>query len=260
MTPTLVVQGFQRAFVDIAGPTFSVSASMRRNTCEEILKFARTHNWTIIHAYLDIAAVSDGAAVIDGFSPRPGEAYIRQTSLSPFRCASFQTKIDGLKSAPVYLMSLAGVGVIGATFFDALERDIPLQLITNAIADSGRTKLSERKGIAAIDALAGAFSRAVHWPGFINAANETGHNPDAKRTRPGASQFEPLNLRAQDLTALILLAQYLLDQAPPLVSAPVTVSRLLEDVIAELEIGLDRTSKPAIDNECEAQDQFFPRN
>lgn len=247
MAPTLVVQGFQRAFVDITGPTFSVSASMRRSTCEEILKFARANNWTIIHSYLETASTSDGTAALDGFSPRSGEAYIRQTALSPFRCAAFEAKLRDLTGVPIYLMSLAGVGVIGATFFDALDRGVPLQLISNAIADSGRTKLSERKSLAALDAITVAFSRSVRWPELLKAPGDAAPPIEPPPPRLTASQCEPLNLRAQDLTALILLAQYLLEQAPPLASAPITVSRLLEDVIAELEVGLDRTVEPAID-------------
>lgn len=56
-------------------------------------------------------------------------------------------------------------------------------------------------------------------------------------------------MRARDLTALLLLAQYLLDQAPPLVAAPGKLTRLLDDVIAELETELDRTGAPSPDIE-----------
>ncbi len=247
MRPTLVVQGFQSAFVDITSPAFSVSASMRRNTCEEILKFARSNGWSIIHAYLDTDATAEGAAALDGFSPWPGEAYVRQKSLSPFRCAGLEAKLADLRKGPIYLISLAGVGVIGATFFDALDRGVPLQLVSNAIADSGRTRLGERKSLAALDSIAGAYSRSARWPELLQCSGERLPAADPHPPRLAASQYEPMNLRAQDLTALILLAQYLLDQAPALVAAPVTISRLLEDVIAELEVGLERAAPAPVD-------------
>ena len=40
---------------------------------------------------------------------------------------------------------------------------------------------------------------------------------------------------------------------PALVAAPVTVSRLLEDVIAELEIGLERIAPPPLDPDSHIQ-------
>lgn len=235
MAPTLLVQGFQRAFVDIAGPAFSVSASMRRSTCEEFLKFARSNGWTVMHAFLETRATLDAAAAIDGFSPWPGEAYVRQTSLSPFRCPGFESNLVDLRKGPVYLISLAGVGVIGATFFDALERGVPLQLVSNGIADSGRTKLSERKSLAALEDIAVALSRSTRWPDLLETAGDALFTVEPRLSKP-ATEFEPLNLRAHDLTALLLLAQYLLDHAPPLVASPITVARLLEDVISELEM------------------------
>ena len=251
MVPTLLVQGFQRAFVDITGPTFSVSASMRRSTCEEILKFARANGWTIMHAYLETDAATDASAALDGFSPWPGEAYVRQKTLSPFRTASFDTKLRGLRDAPIYLISLAGVGVIGATFFDALERGVPLQLISNAIADSGRTQLSERKSLAALNDIALAFSRSARWPDLLDPAPASSLDLVRRQTPLAVEQFESRNMRARDLTALLLLAQYLLDQAPPLVAAPGKLTRLLDDVIAELETELDRTGAPSPDIECD---------
>jgi len=244
MAPTLIVQGFQRAFIDIASPAFSVSASMRRSTCEEVLKFARSNGWTVMHAFLETGAASCATAAIDGFSPWPGEAYCRQTSLSPFRSPGFESKLADLRKGPVYLISLAGVGVIGATFFDALERGVPLQLVSNAIADSGRTKLSERKSLAALDDIAAALSRSARWPDLLEAADATLPAVEPRLSKPAAAQFEPLNLRARDLTALLLLAQYLLDQAPPLVATPMTVARLLEDVISELEMEVAEVGPP----------------
>lgn len=243
MAPTLLVQGFQRAFVDVTGPTFSVSASMRRTTCEDILKFARAGGWTIIHSFLDPGSTSEASSALEGFSPRPGEAYIRQRTLSPFRCAALAAKLPDLQVGPVYLMSLAGVGVIGATFFDALERGIPLHLISNAIADSGRTCLSERRSLAALEDMAGAFRRTVHWPDFAQVDRATSLGRDARRSRMAASAVEPLNLRAQELTALIILTQYLLDHGPAMVAASSTLAGLIEDVLAELEVELDRARK-----------------
>ncbi|RYG35177.1 MAG: isochorismatase family protein [Burkholderiales bacterium] len=249
MAPTLLVQGFQRAFVDITGPTFSVSASMRRSTCEEVLKFARANGWTVIHVYLDSDATTEASAALDGFSPWPGEAYFRQKTLSPFRTPSLEAKLRGLSDGPIYLISLAGVGVIGATFFDALERGLPLQLISNAIADSGRTHLSERKGLAALADIALAFSRSARWPDLLDPTPACSLDLVRRQSRLALEQFESLNLRARDLTALLLLAQYLLDQAPPLATAPGTLTRLLEDVIGELEMELDRTGPPSTDFE-----------
>ena len=65
----LLVQGFQRAFVELGNPAFSVSAAMRRSTCEQVLKFARASGWTIVHSYLETNSSSLQAAALDGFTP-----------------------------------------------------------------------------------------------------------------------------------------------------------------------------------------------
>ena len=43
--PVLLCQGFHRAFIDHASPLFSESASMRRATCEELIRHARSAGW-----------------------------------------------------------------------------------------------------------------------------------------------------------------------------------------------------------------------
>src|SRR5262249_25600381 len=151
----------QRGFVDIDSPAFSVSASMRRSTCEQVLRFARSVGWTVVHAFL-VADPQDAAAeALAGFTPLPGEAYFKQTALSALGAPGLVARLESVENDPIFLASLAGVGAIGATFFDALERRLPMHLITNAIADAGRTELSERRALSALEAMAAAFDRAA---------------------------------------------------------------------------------------------------
>ncbi|MBI1360176.1 MAG: isochorismatase family protein [Alphaproteobacteria bacterium] len=160
--PVLICQGFQRAFIDIDSPMFSVSASMRRSACEQVLKRARSAGWTLLHSYLDSETLgAAGGASIEGFSPSPAESYFRQRSLSAFSTRSFDIKLDALADAPIFLISLAGLSVIGATFFDALERRLDIHIVTDAVADVSRSGVDEEARLAAIETMARAHDRHV---------------------------------------------------------------------------------------------------
>ncbi len=160
--PVLICQGFQRAFIDIDSPMFSVSASMRRGACEQVLKRARTAGWTLVHSYLDTETLgAAGGASIEGFSPSPTEAYFRQRNLSAFSTPAFDAKLNSLSDAPFFLISLAGLSVIGATFFDALGRRLGLHIVTDAVADISRSGVDEQARLAAIETMAQAHDRQV---------------------------------------------------------------------------------------------------
>ena len=162
MVPVLLCQGFQRAFVDAASPMFSLSAASRRTTCEQLLRHARAAGWGIVHAFLE-TDVLDGAGVssIDGFAPLPTEPYFRQKTLSAFAAPGLLAKVDKLTSAPVLLMSFAGLGAIAATFLDGLERRLPIHIIADAVADGGHAGVGERQRLAAIETLGRAHGRLV---------------------------------------------------------------------------------------------------
>jgi nicotinamidase-related amidase len=160
--PVLVCQGFQRAFIQADGPMFSVSASVRRSVCEQVLKRARTSGWTVVHSFLDTDTLgATGGASIDGFAPSPAEPYFRQRTLSAFRNPGFQAKLESVADRPVYLISLAGLSVIAATFFDGLERRLPIRIITDAVADTSHSGVDERERLEAIEVLARAHGRDV---------------------------------------------------------------------------------------------------
>jgi nicotinamidase-related amidase len=160
--PVLVCQGFQRAFIDSGGPMFSVSASLRRNVCEQVLKRARASDWTVVHSFLDTETLgATGGASMAGFAPSPDEAYFRQRSLSAFRTPGFHAKLESVADRPVYLISLAGLGVIAATFLDGLERRLPIRIVTDAVADIAHSGVDERERIEAVEILARAHGRDI---------------------------------------------------------------------------------------------------
>lgn len=158
--PVLVCQGFQRAFIDVDGPMFSLSASVRRSICEQVLKRARASGWTVVHSFLDTETLGTaGGASMDGFAPSPTEAYFRQRSLSAFRTAGFHAKLESVADRPVYLISFAGLSVIAATFLDGLERRLPIRIVTDAVADIAHSGVDERDRLEAIEVLARAHGR-----------------------------------------------------------------------------------------------------
>jgi nicotinamidase-related amidase len=158
--PVLVCQGFQRAFIETDGPMFSVSASVRRSVCEQVLKRARAAGWGVVHSFLDTETLgATGSASIDGFAPSPAEPYFRQRTLSAFRNLGFQAKLESAGDRPVYLISLAGLSVIAATFFDGLERRLPIRIVTDAVADVSHAGADERERLEAIEVLARAHGR-----------------------------------------------------------------------------------------------------
>ncbi len=160
--PVLILQGFQRAFVEHDSPLFSRSASLRRGVCERLLKNARSTGWLVVHSYLALESLArPGAAAIDGFSPAPSEAYFRQTGLSAFSTPGFYGKFDGLAGRPAFLVSFAGLSAIASTFLDALERRIDLSIVADATADIDHAGVGEQERLVAIDTLARAHDRRV---------------------------------------------------------------------------------------------------
>jgi nicotinamidase-related amidase len=158
--PVLVCQGFQRAFFDAGGPMFSVSATVRRNVCEQALKRARTAGWAVVHSFLDTDTLgATGGVSMDGFAPSPAEAYFRQRSLSAFRNPGFHAKLESIADRSVFLISLAGLSVIAATFLDGLERRIPIRIVTDAVADIAHCGVDERERLETIEMLARAHGR-----------------------------------------------------------------------------------------------------
>lgn len=160
--PVLVCQGFQKAFIDASGPMFSVSASIRRGVCEQLLKRGRSSGWTVIHSFLDTETLGPaGGASIEGFAPSPTEPYYRQRSLSAFRAPGFHDKIESFADRQIYLISLAGLSVIAATFLDGIECRLPLRIVTDAVADAPHHGVDEGDRLTAIRVLARAYNRDV---------------------------------------------------------------------------------------------------
>jgi nicotinamidase-related amidase len=161
--PVLLCQGFHRAFIDHASPLFSESASIRRSTCEELIRHARSAGWMVVHSFLDTESVrAAGPASIQNFAPLPSEPYFRQKCLSAFAHAPFERMMAQLDMAPIFLMSFAGIGVISATLLDAIERRFMLSVVTDAVADAGQSGVDERARLAAIETLARACDSGVH--------------------------------------------------------------------------------------------------
>src|SRR5579871_119922 len=115
----LICQGFQRGFVDTTSPIFSVSASLRRSVCEQILKHARRRGWPVIHIYLEGALSLSEAAALEGFSPGPLESYFCQRTLSAFACPGLEERLRSFNCEGVFLISYAGLAAIAGTFLEA---------------------------------------------------------------------------------------------------------------------------------------------
>jgi nicotinamidase-related amidase len=160
--PVLLCQGFHRAFIDHGSPLFSQSASMRRSTCEDLLRHARSAGWVVVHSFLDTETVrAAGTGSIANFAPLPTEAYFRQKSLSAFGTPAFESLMTQHEMAPVFLMSFAGIGVISATLLDAVERRMMLSVVTDAVADAGQFGVGETERLTAIETLAKSCDSAV---------------------------------------------------------------------------------------------------
>lgn len=160
--PVLVCQGFQRAFIEPGGPLYSASAALRRTSCEQLLRLARTSGWTVVHTFLDTDAVrAAGEASIDGFSPTPSEAYFQQTGLSAFATPDFDRLLFPLDLSPIFLMGFGGIGAISATLLDGLERRLNISVVIDAVADASAHGVGENDRLAAIEVLARSCDSAV---------------------------------------------------------------------------------------------------
>jgi hypothetical protein len=159
MNPTLVCQAFQRAFIDASHPKFSVSATLRRETCSRILERARLAGWSVVHTYL--ALEGTGGSAIDGFMPSVAEPYFWQPGLSAYDAPGFAQSAYVSPTAPVLLMSLAGLPAIAATLLDGMRRHADIRVISHAVADTAADGVGESEKLLAIDTLARACGRRV---------------------------------------------------------------------------------------------------
>jgi hypothetical protein len=187
--PVLVCQGFQRAFIDVPSRMFSVSASMRRSTCETVLKYARASGWSLVHSFLDTDAFggTDGDS-IDGFAPSPTEPYFRQRTLSAFGAPGFHNKLQSLLDGPIFLISFAGLGPIAATFLDAIERRFPIFVVVDAVADLSRAEVGEQDRLAAIETLVRAHNRCVRSADLVGMTDLASQPLDMIGAELGISQ------------------------------------------------------------------------
>jgi hypothetical protein len=164
ISPVLVCQGFQRGFIE-PGSMFSVSASMRRTTCESVLRHARRSDWAVIHTFLssDMMRGAD-EATIPGFSPTPTEPWFRQGSSSAFGPAAlspFEKALFPHHLSPIFLMSFAGLSAIAATLMVGLEKRFAMHVVIDAVADVASNGASERAAIEAVETLARTCRCAV---------------------------------------------------------------------------------------------------
>lgn len=164
ISPVLVCQGFQKGFIE-PGSMFSVSAAMRRTTCENLLRHARRSDWTVIHTFLG-PDLMQGAeeATIPGFHPTPTEPWFRQVHPSAFGASShspFETALFPHSLSPVFLMSFAGLHAIAATLTAGLGKGFSMHVVIDAVADTAANGPSERAAIESIETLARTCRCAV---------------------------------------------------------------------------------------------------
>ena len=125
---------------------FSVSAAMRRATCESVLRQARRSGWTVVHSLLQTDAVkAAGDETIPGFEPTPSEQHFWQPGLSAFSSPAFRRAMFPYNLSPVFLISLAGLGAISATLLGGLDRHFAMNVVTDAVADTASRAVDERE-------------------------------------------------------------------------------------------------------------------
>jgi hypothetical protein len=162
IAPVLVCQGFHRAFIEPEGPMFSASAAMRRATCEAVLRQARRSGWIVVHSFLDSHAIrAAGEDTIPGFSPAPSEQHFWQPGLSAFGSPAFEQAMFPYTLSPVFLISLAGLGAIGATLLGGLDRRLAMNVVVDAVADTAPAADDECERLRTIETLARALDAAV---------------------------------------------------------------------------------------------------
>lgn len=160
--PVLVCQGFHRAFIEPEGALFSASAAMRRATCESVLRQARRSKWTVVHTFLDTDAIkAAGDETIAGFEPTPSEQHFWQPGLSAFSSPIFRRAMVPHALSPVFLISFAGLGPIGATLLGGLDRNFAMNVVVDAVADTASSAADERERLKAIETLARTHDSAV---------------------------------------------------------------------------------------------------
>jgi hypothetical protein len=204
----------------------------------------------VIHTFLEGGVIEhDGRSTIEGFEPTASECYFWQRSLSAFRGTVLESKVGHAGDGPIFLLSLAGLAVIGATLADAADRRLPLYVIQDGVADGAYGGIPESNRLSAITTLARVHGRCVSSE---DAALFHGW-PMARAivsTKPSASAGPPPVVgggETGDLAALEMMARYLADELAklvPLRSNALAAARVLvEELSIEAESTDPRASK-----------------
>lgn len=240
-TPILLLQGFQQAYLDIGHPSFSGTAAVRRDLCEKILRHARQSGWTVVHSFISADMLGEkGARTLESFSPLGTESYFRQPSWSAFKGTALGTVVERQPGSPIFLMSFGGLEAIGATFFDGVSKDLPVYVVGDAIGHAADGAVREVDALNAVTAMARTFGRYIEGPeigSFGERANELGVT--VAELRRGEQRGLRRTPAMTDTSGLLMMAQYIQEEAPGIVANPRIITALLDLVKEELQKALE---------------------
>lgn len=107
--------------------------------CRRVLAEARRRRWPVLHVHHRGAAVELGRPIA-GLEPLPSEPLFERPGPSAFSNRSFERVAQGL-GGPLALMGFHAFDTVAATAFAAADRQIPVDLIFDAVATGGPSRL-----------------------------------------------------------------------------------------------------------------------
>jgi nicotinamidase-related amidase len=140
--PWLICLDLQREYVVPGRPSYAPSGGAVVQNCVRVLNHARAEGWRVVHSQRRRGGeVSFGGglfgAPIEGLRPLISEPVFQRRGLSAFSNPDFASELRDARGEHVYLIGFSLVDTCLATALGAIDHDLSLILVEDAVGVGG---------------------------------------------------------------------------------------------------------------------------
>lgn len=159
----LVCLDLQRARLSDA--VSHASATRAADVCRQVLDQARARRWPVVHVHRREASPQD-ARPIQGLEPLPSEPVYLHSGPSAFSSGAFAQFILAM-GGPLALIGFSLSDSVLATAFAAVDRQLPVEILQDAVAADARDEQGLRQAMAASLKSLSPLCRIIDSPDFF---------------------------------------------------------------------------------------------
>ena len=159
----LVCLDLQRARLSHA--VSQASATRAAAACRQVLDQARARRWPVVHVHRREVSPQDSRP-IQGLEPLPSEPVYVHSGPSAFSNGAFAQSIAAM-GGPLALIGFSLNDSVLATAFAAVDRQLPVEILQDAVAANARDELGLRQAMAASLKSLSPLCRIIDSPEFF---------------------------------------------------------------------------------------------